>query len=129
MKGSLHYKITFNALIEEGFNREEAHLISKHCVLFDKYYIFKPFAHFRKSGAFILSGLFLYLAKIFNSQKLLGWAVHSLQDAISHGSYFPWQHNRISGIDEVSDKALRTEIFNRTKDLAKKFIEFRKRFS
>lgn len=129
MKPSLHYKITFHACIEAGLSKNEAHLVSKHCILFDRYFIFKPFAHFKKFGATFFSVLFLNMAKMFKSYKLLGWAAHSLQDAISHGSCFPWQHHNIPDIDEVSDKALRAEIFNRTKDLARKFLEFRRRFS
>jgi hypothetical protein len=101
VKPGLHRSYTLKAALKCSFSEEEASKIAEHAVEFDRHLIFKPWAHFRLSGAGVFAWVFLKLAVITRNLKLLGWAVHAAQDAVSHGNLYPWNHRKVPDIDEV----------------------------
>lgn len=121
MVGFLHRKITYEACLKAGFSSDEAQKTADASVKFDSVIFFKPFGHFEKFGALVLSRIFLKLAVWFKSFDLLGWALHSLQDGISHGKIYPWQHKEFESIDTYFDEETLKTIAELSQSYAERF--------
>lgn len=108
--------------LECSFSEEESNKIAENAVEFDRYVIFKPWAHFRLFGADLFAWIFLMLAKITRNPKFVGWAVHAAQDAVSHANLLPWNHKKIPGIDEVENGSKKEKaILQKTENILRKY--------
>jgi hypothetical protein len=63
---------TLKAAIAAGCSQEFAQRLAEENVVFDRLIVFKLWAHFYLCGAYLLSELFLFLACLLNSKRLLG---------------------------------------------------------
>lgn len=89
-----HLNLTKKWALEEGFTLSQSEEISSFCWSFDRLWWAKPWGHFFLCGASFASFIFLVLAKIFQSEKFLGYAIHAKQDAIGHKLIMPWNHRK-----------------------------------
>lgn len=100
MNDYVHSDLTKQWGQELGFDENQLEKIAEVSLAMDRGLWTKPWAHFKIAGATVWAYFFLLLALVFGSLWFLGFAVHAIQDSISHGWMMPWNHNRkYQGID------------------------------
>ncbi len=123
MNRFVHHNLTRKWAIKEGYSELQAEKIARACWDFDWKKWFKPWAHFTICGAEIFSFLFFRLALAYRSERFLGYAIHTKQDAIGHGLIPPWQHRKlfpaIDSWQEISS-AKKRKIEQATRQILKK---------
>lgn len=118
-----HLNLTKKWALEEGYSLTQSEEIAKSCWHFDCLWWAKPWAHFFLFGANLFSWLFFWLALIFKTENLLGYSIHTKQDAIAHGLTMPWNHRKYSSIIdswESADEDKRAQLEKATRRLLKK---------
>lgn len=126
MNGYLHRRITYEACREAGFDHHDSEKVAEHSVSFDSLKFLKPFAHFRRFGSQCVSRFLFNLAVLSGSLRILGYSMHSIQDSISHGDIYPWEHRLFLYLDRVEDEETYRKVFEATLNLAREYLARRK---
>jgi hypothetical protein len=110
----VHRLLTYNWAVETGFSPEEAETISGACVGIDAKHHTKPWAHFRVTGADIISFFLMRRALRQDDLLLLGYAIHAAQDAIGHGWILPFLHMPMLDDWKIAPKKIKLGIETKT---------------
>lgn len=103
----MHRDLTTKWAAEAGFSLEEAECIGRANLDLDKKRWVKPWVHFRLFGAGLIGAILAWRARRRRDLKLLGYALHAVQDAFGHGWILPFQHN--PSLDEWSKATDKTQ--------------------
>lgn len=123
MNKFVHFYKTREWALEERFSEDESKKIAHAAVQIDRKLWSKPWAHFASAGAYPAARILLWLSIKFKSLQLLGYSIHAVQDAITHGWIMPWRHNHYEKIDDwqSASQVMKKKIEESTKIFLKKY--------
>lgn len=125
MDKHVHHELTRKWAEEAGLNEEQSKKVAAASWEIDQKWWTKPWLHFAITGGYVFAYFFLWIALAVGNLRFLGYAVHSIQDFISHGWIMPWNHNlKYPEIDSWSKASPEMK-----KDLKEATVKFIKRFN